>query len=64
MKKIEQLELDAHRREITGDMRKLFEKYRAIFEWDIPDIDQDAADKIILTAMHAAVDEIATQKPA
>lgn len=62
MKKIEQLELDAHRGQMADDMRKLFEKYRAIFEWDIPDVDQEAVDKIILAAMHAAVDEVAMQK--
>ena len=60
MKKIEQLELDAHRSEIIADMRSLFEKYRTIFDWDIPEIDQHAADKLILAAMHNALDDIAT----
>jgi hypothetical protein len=58
MKKIEQIELDAHRDKIEADMRDLFEKYRAIFDWDIPEIDQAAADKLILAAMHQALDEI------
>lgn len=60
MKKIEQIELDAHRNEIIADMRNLFEKYRTIFDWDIPEIDQHAADKLILAAMHNALDDIAT----
>lgn len=64
MKKMEQLELDAHRDQIIADMRNLFDKYRAIFDWDIPEIDQPAADKLILAAMHAALDNIAVQKPA
>ena len=64
MGKIEQLELAAHRSEIVADMRKLFEKYRAIFDWDIPEVDQPAADKLILAAMHAALDDITMQKPA
>lgn len=58
MKKMEQLELDAHRDQIIADMRDLFKKYRAIFDWDIPEIDQNAADKLILSAMHAALDDI------
>jgi len=58
MKKMEQLELDAHRSEIVEDMRSLVEKYRAIFDWDIPEIDQHAADKLILAAMHTALDDI------
>ncbi len=58
MKKMEQLELDAHRDAIASDMRGLLEKYRTIFGWDIPEIDQTAADKLILAAMHKALDGI------
>jgi hypothetical protein len=36
MKKMEQLELDAHRKDIINDMHSLLEKYRTIFGWDIP----------------------------
>ncbi|MFN3397483.1 MAG: hypothetical protein ACK4ZS_03000 [Sulfurimicrobium sp.] len=61
MSKMEQLELDAHRSEIVADMRSLFEKYRAIFDWDIPEIDEGAADKLILAAMHAALNDIDVQ---
>ena len=38
MAQIEQLEPDAHRSKIVANMRKLFEKYRAIFDWDIPEV--------------------------
>jgi hypothetical protein len=58
MKKMEQLELDAHRSEIVADMNNLLEKYRRIFGWDIPEIDEPGADKLILAAMHKALDEI------
>jgi hypothetical protein len=58
---MEQLELDAYRNEIVSDMEGLVEKYRAIFDWDIPEVDEVAADKLILAAMHAALDGI-TQK--
>ncbi|MFA6062487.1 MAG: hypothetical protein WC736_07770 [Gallionella sp.] len=61
MSKMEQLELDAYRNEIVSDMEGLVEKYRAIFDWDIPEVDEVAADKLILAAMHAALDGI-TQK--
>jgi hypothetical protein len=59
MEKMEQLELDAHRAEIVKDMRHLVEKYRAIFDWDIPEINQVMADKLIVAAMHVALDDIA-----
>lgn len=58
MKKMEQIELDAHRDQIVADMRGLVEKYRTIFGWDIPEIDEHAADTLILAAMHTALDEI------
>lgn len=61
MQKMEQLELNAYRSEIVADMRSLVEKYRKIFGWDIPDIDQHAADKLILAAINAALDDIAAQ---
>ena len=61
MEKMEQLELDAHRSEIVADMRSLLEKYRTIFGWDIPEIDERAADKLILTAMFASLGEIASE---
>lgn len=58
MSEIEQRELDAHRAEITADVKKLVEKYRAIFDWDVPDIDQQAADRLILKAIHDSVNHI------
>ena len=45
MANIERLELDGHRSAIIADVKRLVEKYRAIFDWDVPDIDQAAADK-------------------
>ena len=58
MAQIEQLELDGHRSGIIADVKKLVEKYRAIFDWDVPDIDQTVADKLILTEVRKALNEI------
>ena len=58
MAKIEDLELTAHRGQITADVRTLIEKYRAIFDWDVPDIDQAAADRLILAEVRKALNEI------
>ncbi len=58
MAKIEQKELEAHRGQIDADVKKLVEKYRAIFDWDVPDIDQAAADKLILAEVRRAVDAL------
>lgn len=58
MANIEQLELAAHRGDIIADVKNLVEKYRTIFDWDVPDIDQDLADKLILVEMRKALDDI------
>jgi len=56
--KIEEIEMEGHRDAIIADVRKLVEKYRAIFDWDVPDIDQTAADKLILTEISKALGEL------
>ncbi|MFI4939186.1 MAG: hypothetical protein ACHP7O_02390 [Burkholderiales bacterium] len=58
MEKIEQVELDAHRHQIIADVQRLVEKYRAIFDWDVPEIDQNLADKLILAEIRKALDDV------
>ena len=58
MANIEQLELDAHRAQLVSDVKHLVEKYRAIFDWDVPEVDQDGADKLILAAIRRALEDI------
>jgi hypothetical protein len=58
MGRIEVAELENHRHQIAADIVKVVEKYRAIFDWDVPEIDQAAADKLILGAMRRALDDI------
>jgi len=61
MKEMEQLELDAYRNELVSDMHDLVGKYRKIFGWDIPDIDQHTADKLILAEMGKTLEDIAAK---
>ena len=58
LQNMEQIELDAQRSKIATDVRKLVEKYRAIFEWNIPDVDQAAADRLILKAIRDVLGDI------
>ena len=58
MAKLEQLEMDAHRGQLTSDLRGLFEKYRSIFGWDVPENDEPLSDRLILAALHRALDEL------
>jgi len=56
--KIEQLEMDAHRAQLTGDVRRLVEKYRSIFGLDVPDVDEVLSDRLIFDALQQALDYI------
>ena len=62
MAKIEELELDAHREQLKSDVRSLVNKYRAIFGWDVPEIDEALSDLLIFQALHRPLDEM--QAPA
>ena len=55
---IEQLEMEAHRARLQVDVRKLVEKYRSIFEWDVPEIDEALSDRLILAAIRQALDAL------
>ena len=61
MAEIENIEMARHRDQLAADVRKLVEKYRAIFDWDVPEIDQGAADRLILDEIHRALEEIERQ---
>ncbi|ASJ72267.1 hypothetical protein [Granulosicoccus antarcticus] len=58
MEKIEQIEMDAHREQLTSDVKALVERYRSVFGWDVPEIDQALADLLILKAIREAVDGV------
>jgi molybdopterin converting factor small subunit len=58
MAKMEQLELDAHRGQLVADVKALVERYRSIFEWDVPGIDQVRSDRLILQAIRDALDGV------
>lgn len=58
MAQIEELELAAHRSDIIKDVNDLIEKYRTIFEWDVPDIDERLTNTLILNEVRKALDDI------
>ncbi len=58
MAKMEQIELDRYREQLSADVKHLVEKYRKIFEWDVPEIDEAASDKLILGAIRQALDAV------
>ena len=58
MAKIEQLEMDAHRARLAADVKSLVEKYRSIFDWDVPEVDEALSTQLILKALRQALDDI------
>jgi len=64
MAKIEQLEMDAHRAQLIADVKGLVEKYRSIFDWDVPEVDEALSDRLILAVVRQALDDIEAKSSA
>ncbi len=58
MAEIEQLEMDARRAQLDADVRSLVDKYRAIFGWVVPEVDEASADGLIIEAVHQSLEAI------
>ncbi len=43
---------------MIADVKSLVEKFRAMLNWDVPEINQIAADKLIPLEMRKALDDI------
>ncbi len=63
MSTIEDIELEHHRAQMLHDMRSLVEKYRAIFDWDVPGVNQAEADRLIIQALRDALSDVALDLP-
>ena len=61
MAQIEELEMDAHRAQLKSDVRGLVDKYRAIFGWDVPEVDEALSQRLIVKAIRQALDELERQ---
>ncbi len=58
MSKMQEIEIERYRDQIRKDVRHLIERYREIMAWDIPENDPVEADRLIFSAVHAALDEV------
>ena len=57
MAKMEPLEMDAQRAQLKDDLKDMVEKYRTIFAWDVPELDEGLGDRLIFKALRQALDE-------
>ena len=58
MSKIEELELQAYKNNITSDVAASLDKYRAIFTWDIPEVDIHYVEKLVLDEIAKTVEQL------
>ena len=59
----ERREQATHREQLEADVRRLVEKYLAMAEWDVPEIDEPLASRLIITAIRQALDRIEKSLP-
>lgn len=55
MKTIEQVEMERYRAELNDDVRHLVKKYGRIMGWEVPELDESEARKLIFQALRDAV---------
>lgn len=63
MTKMEQIELARYREQLTEDVKRLVDKYRAIVEWDMPEVNEAAAERLILAAIRQALETVEQSLP-
>jgi hypothetical protein len=55
MADLESVEIDRYRGELEDDVRHLVKKYCRIMSWEIPEIDEKQASKLIFQALKDAL---------
>jgi hypothetical protein len=55
MATIEEVEMGRYAQELEDDVRHLVRKYCRIMAWDVPDLDERAARRLILAALRSSV---------
>ncbi len=59
---IEDIEMDKRRKSLDKDVNKLLDKYLKIMDWDIPEINEQKARKLVLDEISAAVSRLDNQQ--
>jgi hypothetical protein len=55
---IEDIEMEKRRKSLDKDVNKLLDKYLKYMDWDVPDVDEPKARKLILDEISAAVSRL------
>ncbi len=62
MSDLENIELARYHREILADVKHMVGKYCRIMEWDIPEVDEAEARKLIFAAIRESLAEVEAGK--
>ena len=57
MSGLEQIEIAKYNKELVGDVRHLVSKYCRIMSWEVPELDEKEASRLIFSALRSALDE-------
>jgi hypothetical protein len=55
---IEDIEMSKQRKSLDRDVEKLVDKYAAIMDWDVPDIDEPKARRLLLDEIKLAISRL------
>ena len=57
MSGLEQIEIAKYNKELVADVRHLVGKYCRIMSWEVPELDEKEASRLIFSALRSALDE-------
>jgi hypothetical protein len=61
MATIEEIEMSRYAQELEDDLRHLVKKYSRIMGWEVPDLDEKAARRLIFEAMRSSVSRVESE---
>ena len=61
MSDLEQIDVARYRAEITHDMAHLVGKYCRILGWEIPEVDDQEAKRVVLKVMQEALSQVSSE---
>ena len=63
MTDIETIEMTRYYGELEDDLRHMVKKYCRIMAWEVPEVDEEKARKLILEGLHAALAKLEGTQP-
>lgn len=58
MASLEQVEIDRYKNELVHDIRHLMQKYGRIMGWEVPELDEAEANRLIFAAIKDALADV------